>query len=330
MIIKSFELNKNNLNKHNFYLFHGKNEGQKNQIINDFKGKDKEFFIYEEKEVLDNLEDFIERILTNSLFEKEKVIVIKRTSDKILKLLESLNTRKIYDITVILNADVLDKKSKLRNFFEKSREYICSAFYPDNEQTLIRLASNFIRERKINISQSNINLIIERSNNDRIIMLNELEKVEFYCKAGKKISSEKLSKLTNLIENHSISELVNNCLAKDKKKISNILNENIFSNDDCILIIRTFLNKAKKVLILSNNYEKNNNLEKTISTAKPPIFWKDKEITKKQIMLWKPESLKELIYKLGEVEHQIKINFDNSINIITDFILEQTSNRSSN
>ena len=330
MIIKSFELNKDNLNKHNFYLFHGKNEGQKNQIINDFKGKDKEFFIYEEKEVLDNLEGFIERILTNSLFEKEKVIVIKRTSDKILKLLESLNTRKIYDITVILNADVLDKKSKLRIFFEKSREYICSAFYPDNEQTLIRLASNFIRERKINISQSNINLIIERSNNDRIIMLNELEKVEFYCKAGKKISSEKLSKLTNLIENHSISELVNNCLAKDKKKISNILNENIFSNDDCILIIRTFLNKAKKVLILSNNYEKNNNLEKTISTAKPPIFWKDKEITKKQIMLWKPESLKELIYKLGEVEHQIKINFDNSINIITDFILEQTSNRSSN
>ena len=143
-----------------------------------------------------------------------------------------------------------------------------------------------------------------------------------YCKGGKKISTENLSKLTNLIENHSISELVDNCLAKEPKKISNILNENNFSNEDSILIIRTFLSKTKKILILSNDFSKNKNIEKTISTAKPPIFWKDKEITRKQIMLWKPKNLKKLIYKLSDIELQIKKNLNNSIQLVTDFILE--------
>ena len=115
---------------------------------------------------------------------------------------------------------------------------------------------------------------------------------------------------------------MDNCLAKEPKKISNILNENNFSNEDCILIIRTFLNKSKKILILSNDFNKNKNIEKTISAAKPPIFWKDKEITRKQIMLWKPENLKKLIYKLNDIELQIKKNLSNSLQVVTDFILE--------
>ena len=157
------------------------------------------------------------------------------------------------------------------------------------------------------------------------MLLNELNKIEFYCKNGKKITSENLSKLINLVENHSISELIDNCLAKEQKKISSILNENNFSNDDCILIIRAFLNKTKKVLVLSNNFDECKNLDQTISTARPPIFWKDKEITKKQIMLWKPKSLKKLLYKLRDLELQTKRNLNNSINIVTDFILEQSS-----
>ena len=171
-------------------------------------------------------------------------------------------------------------------------------------------------------------LLLEKTNSNVISFeplpeaFNELKKIELYCKGGKKISTEYLSKLTNLIENHSISELVDNCLAKEPKKISNILNENNFSNEDCILIIRTFLNKSKKILILSNDFNKNKNIEKTISAAKPPIFWKDKEITRKQIMLWKPENLKKLIYKLNDIELQIKKNLSNSLQVVTDFILE--------
>ena len=66
-------------------------------------------------------------------------------------------------------------------------------------------------------------------------------------------------------------------------------------------------------------------MDLTISSAHPPIFWKDKEITKQQIYKWSPKSIKKLIYKLADVELLIKKNMNNSINLITDFILEQSS-----
>ncbi|MDB2442447.1 DNA polymerase III subunit delta, partial [Candidatus Pelagibacter bacterium] len=156
-------------------------------------------------------------------------------------------------------------------------------------------------------------------------LINELKKIEYFVKNGKKITSESISKLINLSENHSISELVDNCLAKNKRKIISILNENNFSNDDCIMITRSFLIKAKKLFILSTMFESNKNIDMTISSAKPPIFWKEKEITKQQIYKWKPKNIKKLIYTLSETELQIKKNINNSVNFITDFILSQSS-----
>ena len=119
-------------------------------------------------------------------------------------------------------------------------------------------------------------------------------------------------------------------MAKNKKRILSILNENNFSNDDCIIITRSFIIKAKKLLTLSTSYETNKNIDLTISSAKPPIFWKEKEITKQQIYKWKPKNIKLLIYKLSEIELQIKKNINNSINLITDFILSQTSSETNN
>ena len=174
------------------------------------------------------------------------------------------------------------------------------------------------------ISPSNINLIVNKCNGDRDILIKELTKIEFFNKNGKKITSENIAKLTNLVENHSISELIDNCLAKNKKITISILNENNFNNDDCIIITRSFMNKAKKLLNLSSTFETNKNIDLTISSAKPPIFWKEKEITKQQIYKWKPKEIKKLIYKLSETELQIKKNINNSINLITDFILSQT------
>ncbi|MDA8778951.1 DNA polymerase III subunit delta, partial [Candidatus Pelagibacter bacterium] len=160
---------------------------------------------------------------------------------------------------------------------------------------------------------------------DREALINELQKIQFFSKNGKKINSENISKLINLNENHSISELIDNCLSQNKKKIISILNENNFSNEDCIMIIRSFMIKAKKLLTLSKSFETNKNIDLTISSAKPPIFWKEKEITKQQIYKWKPKNIKKLIYTLGETELQIKKNINNSINLITDFILNQSS-----
>ena len=147
--------------------------------------------------------------------------------------------------------------------------------------------------------------------------------MEYYSKKGKKITPEILTRLTNLIENHDISELIDYCLVKNQKKIINILTENNFNNEDCILIVRTLLNKLKRILVLSNEFKKNNDLNLTISKAKPPIFWKQKEITKQQILKLKTDEIKNTIYKLNELEIEIKTNFENSVKLITDFLLTQ-------
>jgi len=330
MIIKSFEINKIDFDQNKLVLLYGKNEGFKNEVTNNLIKEKDEVIKYEEKEILENINNFIESILSKSLFDSEKIIIIKRVTDKILKIIDEIDSKTIEDIKIILNADNLEKKSKLRSLFEKDKKYVCVPFYPDTEQTLSKLTFNFLKKKNISISQSNINLIVNKCNGDRETLLNELNKIEYFSKNGKKITAENIAKLTNLIENHGISELIDNCLAKNKKKIINILNENNFNNEDCILITRTFLNKAKKILKLSSEFQNNKNIDLTISSAKPPIFWKDKEITKQQIYKWTPENIKQLIYKLSEIELLIKKNINNSINLITDFILYQASSNTNN
>ena len=330
MIIKSFEINKIDFDQNKLVLFYGKNEGFKNEATNNLIKEKDEVTKYEEKEVLENINNFIESILSKSLFESEKIIIIKRVTDKILKVIDEIDSKNIEDIKIILNADNLEKKSKLRSLFEKDKKYVCVPFYPDTEQTLSKLTFNFLKKKNISISQSNINLIVNKCNGDRETLLNELNKIEYFSKNGKKITAENIAKLTNLIENHGISELIDNCLTKNKKKIVNILNENNFNNEDCILITRTFLNKAKKILKLSSEFQNNKNIDLTISSAKPPIFWKDKEITKQQIYKWTPENIKQLIYKLSEIELLVKKNINNSINLITDFILNEASSNTNN
>ena len=323
MIIKSY--NADNLKpNNNFFLFYGKNEGLKKQIINNLLKNKKEISSYDEREILESSNSFIENTLTKSLFENEKIILIKRGTDKIFKIIEEISEKKIEDLIIIINSENLDKKSKLRAFFEKSKKYICIAVYPDNNQTLAQLTLNFFKQKKILISHQNINFIVNKCNGDRDILENELKKIEHFSKNKKEITFDDLMKLINLSENHGISELIDNCLAKNQKKTLNILNENIFTSEDCILIIRTFLNKSKRILKLCNEFENSKNIETTISSAKPPIFWKDKEIVKQQIYTWKPEKIKKLIYELFEIELIVKKNLNNSVNLVTDFILDKS------
>ena len=324
MIIKFFEIKKINLNHTKLILLYGKNEGLKNQEIKELIKDNDKVFTYEEKEILNNHSEFLEKIMNKSLFERKKAIVIKRVSDKILNFVKEINEKNLEDTTIVLNADNLDKKSKLRTLFEKDKQLVCVAFYPDNEQTLSKLAYEFFNERKISISPSNTNNIVKKCNGDRGNLFNDLRKIENYCKNGKKINSEIISKLLSLYEDYSISELVDNCLAKNKNKTLYILNENNFSTEDCILITRTFLNKSKRILFLSKNYKENKSMDLTISSAKPPIFWKDKEIIKQQIYKWSPDKIKFLIYKINKLELLVKKNTTNPINLITNFILEQS------
>ena len=330
MILKSFELEKINYKKFKIILLYGKNEGLKNEtIIKINKNKDT-IFNYDEKEILNNTQIFIENISSKSLFDSKKIFVIKRATDKILKLIDQLSYKNLDDIIVIIIAENLEKKSKLRIFFEKSKENLCVPFYPDNNQTLANISLNYLRNKNIQIPQENINLIVSKCNGDREKLMNELNKIMSYSLNGKKLNINNISKLINLSEDHNISELIDNCLAKNKRKTITILNENNFVTEDCVLIIRIFLIKLKKILLLSKEFRNNKNIDLTISNAKPPIFWKDKEIVKQQIFNWEPEKIKKLIFRINEIELLIKKNMQNSINLITDFILEQLNSKTNN
>lgn len=330
MIKKSYEIE--NLYKNfSYYLFYGKNNGAKKEEIEKFilANKNKSISKYDEKYVLENSENFLTDIYSGSLFEIEKIIIINFATDKITKIIKEIMDKRDLNLTIIIESDSLEKKSKLRNLFEKEKELICVAFYPDTHETLSKIAYNYLKNKKILLSQANINLIVDRSNEDRSLLKNELQKIEFYSK-NKKVTSDAVLKLTNLSENFSMSELIDNCLAKNQKKTVLILNENRFGTEDCIQIIRMFSNKLKKILPLSRELKKNNNLEKTISEARPPIFWKDKDITKKQISIWKPNSIINLIYRLNQIELTVKKNINISINLVTDFVLEISAAETNN
>ena len=323
MIIKAYEHQKIKKIKNNIFLFYGENDGYKNHVIKDifidnYKGNIERF---EESEILNNFENFISSLINKSFFDQLKLILISRVSEKIIKLIDELLDRKINDVTIVLNANNLEKKSKLRSIFEKDKNLICVPFYKDDNRTLIQLANNFFKKNKIHISQEIVNLIVERSSGDRINLNNELNKISLFLLNKEKINIEDVIKLTNLAENYSISELADNCLSKNIKKINKIFNENVFSVDDCILIIRTLLSKSKRLLEIKKINNSNKNIEQIILNYKPPIFWKDKEIVKSQVSKWSLKDAEKLIYKIHDIELMIKRNYYSSLNIVSDFIL---------
>ena len=323
MIIKAYEHQKIKKLNNKIFLFYGENDGYKNQVIkdvfiDDFKGNIERF---DEIEILSNFENFISSLRNKSFFNELKLIVIARATEKIIKLIDELLNKEINDIIIVLNAPTLEKKSKLRSIFEKEKNLICIPFYKDDNRTLSQLANNFFKKNKISISQQIINLIVERSSGDRINLNNELNKISLFLLSKEKINIEDVIKLTNLAENYSISELVDNCLSKNINKINKIFNENIFSVEDCILIIRTLLIKSKRLLEIKKIHSTNKNIEEIITNYKPPIFWKDKEIVITQASKWTLKDTEKLIFKINDVELLIKKNYYNSLNIISDFVL---------
>ena len=327
MIIKSFELKNKNLNKINFYLLYGNNKGFIDETINKSLKPilSKNVYNYDETEILKEPGKFEEDILNKSFFENEKLIIISRASDKIYQMIDDIVNRDVSDIAIILKSNVLEKKSKIRNFFEKNSNTVCVPFYEDNHQTLSLIAQNFLKKKQINISQENINLLIERARGDRLNLNNELEKIEFFSKNKKKVEINEILKLTNLAENFSVSELVESSLVRNKKKTLTILNENNFDPDECILILRVYLSKLKRLLKIQEQIKNTNNIDNIISSYKPPIFWKDKEIIKQQIKILGCEDIKKLIIKTNEIELQVKRKPLISLNILTNFILELTT-----
>jgi len=322
MIIKSFEVEKIKLLKNNFILFYGLNQGHKDQVLKELFEKTfaGEILRFEESEVLNNKDEFISNLMNKSLFNDEKLIIISRASEKIINIINEILEKNIEKVKIIINSKNLEKKSKLRNLFEKEKDLVCIPFYEDNEKNLNTIALNFFRKKNIKVSQEIINLLVGRSRGDRGNLINELNKIENLSITKKNIYIEDVFALTNLSENYSVFELAENYLAKNKKQVSKILNENNFANDECILILRTILNRSKRLLKLKENEKETRNIDLTISSFKPPIFWKEKDVVKKQIQSWSDDEVKKIIYKINDLEILVKKNSGNSLNFVSDFV----------
>ena len=324
MIIKSFEIDKIKKTQAQFFLLYGDNQGFKNEIISLLKLKKKiNADVYYEAEILKDISNFTNTILSKSFFDSEKFIIIKKSTDKIISCIEFLLEKKIDGTTLILEADILEKKSKLRTLFEKNVNLICIPFYPDNYQTLNSIALKYFKEKKISVSNETINLIIDRANGQRQFLKTELNKIENYTMDKNKLSFEEIKKITNLGSNQDISELIDTCLNKNQNKLNNIINENILTTEDVILIIRVFLSKTKRLLRIKDNAKLEKNIDKVISSYKPPIFWKDKDIIKNQLKFWSRDEILNLINEINELEIKVKKNISQPIIILIDFLLNK-------
>ena len=323
MIVKSLDLKKNLKNNKNFLLY-GVNSGLINETVNDTLKPNfsKNIYNYDEQEILSNPDQFKENIFNKSFFENDKLIIISRATDKIKNILEEIITKQIDDLIIVVKSGMLEKKSKLRSFFEKEKNTIAIAYYEDGYRELNSIIQKFFYDKRIKISSQSSNILIERSRGNRINLINELNKISNYLINKKKIDYEEICKLTNLSENHNISDLTDNALAKNKVKTLSIINENILTTDDYILIIKNFLYKIKRLKKLKKELENNQNIENVILSYKPPIFWKERDIIKSQLKSISFERLNILSIKVNNLEKMVKENSKIYGIILYNFLLE--------
>jgi len=323
MIVKSFHLSNVNVYDFNYYLFYGENEGHKNELINEiFKKKIKgDMFNYEESWILINKDEFLTDLFNKSFFENDKLIIINRATDKILELIEEIFKREPEGIKCILNAQILDKRSKLRSFFEKEKKIIISAFYNDNEISIKNYVFNFLKKNDLRLSNEIINLLIEKTDSNRQILKNELEKLKNLIITKKKINPVDIVKLVKNSDGDNFFELIDFFLLKDKNKLQKILNETNLSSDNTINIVRILLLRIKKLIKIKEIIKSNNqDIEKSLNSYKPPIFWKEKEIIKKQIDINSLDNLNEFTKIIFDLEKIIKKYPDNALKFMLNFL----------
>ena len=326
MLIKVHEIPKKNIDFLDFFLIYGENIGLKKDLTKSLlklkekkNGKYKKFE-FEEDEVLKNQDNFYNLIFSGSLFDKKKVIFINRITDKSINLINEISKKKIKDILFFLKADQLEKKSKIRNLFEKEKNLACLPCYKDNSFELMKIINNEIKLSKLKISNESINLLIERAMGDRNNLKNEINKLKSLALNKNVISYEQIKELTNLSENYQNDYIVNLCLNGDKKRLKKTLSENNFLIEDFFILLKIFSNKIHRLLKIKTINRSEKNLDQIFNQINPSIFWKEKNDVKKQINLWNEKKLNLTINKINEIELNCKKNHELAINIMLDFL----------
>ena len=305
MIYKSYIVEENiDILKNNLTLFYGENLG----LIDDIKQKiikknsRNKILIFDQSDILSNENLFVNEILNISLFEEKKIFFINNTSDKIVKILTS-NLNSLNNNEIFLFSGVLEKKSKLRNFFEIEKNANIVPCYQDSEVTLKHLILKDLKNYK-GLDSFNLNLILSHSNKDRTKLKNEINKIKSFF-INKLVNDKDLEKLLNLQENNDFNIIRDSCISGNKIKTNKFLSSTILDNEKIVLYLASINQRFKKLLEISEN---NLPAEKAIENVKPPVFWKDKPIIITQAKLWNKEKIIKISNTIYDVELKIKSN----------------------
>lgn len=327
MIIKSYEIKKNKLGilENNFFLFYGENQGLKKDIKNFITNKlneennNLEVISLYENEIINNKDNFFNLVYSGSLFSQKKIITIHECTDKIIDTIKTSYEKYSKDIYLIFFSNILEKKSKLRVFFEKEKETVCVACYLDNERDLTTISQIELKKNNINLSRESINLLIEKSNGDRGNLRNELEKIISYSLNKKKIDINEVKTLINFSGDYKSDIFINECLSGNITQYKKIISELYLGTINQILLLRILSNKIHRLLKIKEQASEKDNIENLLNSCKPPIFWKEKPIVKKQLIIWKPKDLKEIIKNINNIEILCKKNPNISNSIFLNF-----------
>ena len=316
MIIKSYEIQKNKLNfsKYNSFLLYGENQGLKKDIRKfikaalEQKDSNTEILSVYEDEILKNEENFYNFIYGGSLFNSKKIITIYEATDKIIQKISDFYDKYPENIFLIIFSEILEKKSKLRNFFEKNKKTICVPCYLDNEKDLRIIAQLEFKKNNIMVSQEIINLLIEKSNSDRNNLRNEIEKIRSYSLNKEKLELDDIKSLVNFSGDYKSNIFINECLCGNIKQYKKILSELYADTVNQIFLLRILSNKTQRLLKIKTEGNKSNNMDSLINAAKPAIFWQEKPLVKKQLSIWNLNDLKKIIIEINNTELVCKKN----------------------
>jgi DNA polymerase-3 subunit delta len=307
MIYKSYliEQNINALDK-NKTLFYGENLGLKNEFKNKIKknNKDAEIINFTQEEIFKNTEIFFNEIINISLFERKKIYFINQASDKILDIIQEIET-KLDDQKLYLFSDILEKKSKLRNYFEKSNSCIIIACYSDNEITIKNIIHTKLKGFN-GLSPQNTNLILDNCNLDRIKLGNELDKIVTFFR-NKNIDYDNLEKLLDTKINEDFNILKDVALKGNKTLTNKLLSDTVLDTEKNIFYL-TLINQRLNKLMEIDHTSKDISLDDEINKMKPPIFWKDKPNFIEQAKKWNYKKISDALNKTYDLEIDIKSN----------------------
>ena len=306
MNYKSYIVEQNiNILKNNILLFYGENHGLKNDFKKKLKLNNSNAVVvrFTQEEILKNQNYFIENLLNMSLFNEKKIYLVEQVNDKILGLLKNLND-KLDNQKIYLFGEILDKKSKLRSEFERSKKLDIVACYNDNEINIKKIILERLRGYE-GLSTENVNLIIENSNLDRAKLNNELDKIETFF-VNKKIRNPELTNLLNINENDNFNVLKNAVLSGNNKNANRLLSDTVIEDDKTFF----YLNSINQRLFTLNELfsTKHKSVDQVLSSLKPPIFWKDKPHVIEQARKWNKNKIQKILRKTFDLEIKFKSN----------------------